>query len=52
MSDHISEVKLTQNILKDMEILLPYSAKILDFGCGSGVGVYAYLDRGYTHIWI
>ncbi len=51
MADHVSEVDLTQNILKDMEVLPSLNAKILDFGCGSGAAVYAYLDRGYENVY-
>jgi len=51
MSDHISEITLTQNILKDMEIELHPSAKILDFGCGAGAAVTALIDQGYENVY-
>lgn len=51
MSGHVFESKLALNILKDMGITLPSSAKILDFGCGAGPGVYAYLEQGHKNIY-
>lgn len=51
MSNNIHEIALTHNILQDMGIVLSPDAKILDFGCGAGAAVYAYLDRGYGNVY-
>ncbi|MBX9804930.1 MAG: methyltransferase domain-containing protein [Alphaproteobacteria bacterium] len=51
MSDHVSELILSENILKDMGFVLPLTAKILDFGCGAGAAVEAFPDRGYGQVY-
>jgi SAM-dependent methyltransferase len=51
MSNHVSEMILTLNVLKDMGIALDHHSKILDFGCGTGSAVYAYLDEGFENVY-
>lgn len=51
MSNHACEVALAHNILQDMGIILSPDARILDFGCGGGAAVYAYLDQGYGNVY-
>ncbi|MBM3632905.1 MAG: class I SAM-dependent methyltransferase [Alphaproteobacteria bacterium] len=51
MSDHFTEIELTQNILKDMGIELNNRGKILDFGCGAGTAVSALGEQGYQNVY-
>ncbi|MBM3468172.1 MAG: class I SAM-dependent methyltransferase [Alphaproteobacteria bacterium] len=51
MSNHVSEMVLTRNILNELGFVLPLDAKILDFGCGEGAAAYAYLNKGYVNVY-